>query len=469
MRKIVFILFFCSSKLVGQGQIEPIYESLPNDAIDSLSISVHSSILPRLTSFQKTNSVSLEGLLDVANKFNESYSNRLGAGFIVNGFLAKKWHLNVGTVFSATNSIEQLHPNSFLESKVNNTPVFSDIRGRISYSPNSLFNFQIGLDHNFIGEGCRSLFLSDYGKPYPFGQLRVKFWRLEYLVLYQFFREKNINNEWFQKNAATHYLSFNATKWLNIGLFETVLFQPKDTLLNRGYELEYLNPVIFYRPQEYALGSSDNVIMGLSFSAKRKKLMIYGQVLIDEFVFKELTENRGWWGNKYGFQLGLKGRFSFGKGNYFYRIELNSVRPYTYAHIGSGQNYGNQGFALAHPYGANFKELFGELKFQRDKFLIKAFVNYSLRGLDSSALINYGSNIYSSYSNRPFDYGNTIGQGMRLEQLKSVFHFSYLVHKKTNLQFFIEQQLTYIIKPSLFQYSILIGIRSQLWNDYRNY
>jgi hypothetical protein len=58
---------------------------------------------------------------------------------------------------------------------------------------------------------------------------------------------------------------------------------------------------------------------------------------------------------------------------------------------------------------------------------------------------------------------------MRLEQLKSVFHFSYLVHKKTNLQFFIEQQLTYIIKPSLFQYSILIGIRSQLWNDYRNY
>ena len=195
MRKIVFILFFCSSKLVGQGQIEPIYESLPNDAIDSLSISVHSSILPRLTSFQKTNSVSLEGLLDVAIKFNESYSNRLGAGFIVNGFLAKKWHLNVGTVFSATNSIEQLHPNSFLESKVNNTPVFSDIRGRISYSPNSLFNFQIGLDHNFIGEGCRSLFLSDYGKPYPFGQLRVKFWRLEYLVLYQFFREKTINNE----------------------------------------------------------------------------------------------------------------------------------------------------------------------------------------------------------------------------------------------------------------------------------
>lgn len=469
MRKILVILLSFNSNLFGQAHIEPIYESLPNDSIESLSISVHSSILPRLTTRQKESSIELSGIVDVTNKLDGSYYNRLGAGFLINGFIASKWHLKIGTIFSTTNLEEQLHPLAIFESTIKGKPIFSDFRGRISYTPHSIFNFQVGIDHNFIGEGCRSLFLSDYGKPYPFGQLRVKFWRLEYLVLYQFFREKTISNEWLQKNAATHYLSVNPTKWLNIGLFETVLFQPKDTLLNRGYELEYLNPVIFYRPQEYALGSSDNVIMGLSFSAKRKKQMIYGQVLIDEFVFKELTLNRGWWGNKYGFQVGLKGRFSIGKGNYFYRTELNIVRPYTYAHSGSGQNYGNQGLALAHPYGANFKEILAEIKFQKNNLLVKAFVNYSERGLDSSATISFGSNIYAPYSNRPFDYGNTIGQGLRLEQLKSVFTVSYLLHKNTNLQLFIENHLSYIFSHSLVQHALIFGIRSQLWNDYRNY
>lgn len=469
MCRIVFILLFCYSKLVGQAQIESIYESLPNDSIESMSISVHSSILPRLKTIKKESSIALAGIIDVTNKLDGSYYNRMGAGFLVNGFLAKKWHLKIGTIFSTANSEGQLHPTSMFESTIKDKPVFSDFRGRVSYTPHSMFNFQVGIDHNFIGEGCRSLFLSDYGKPYPFGQLRVKFWRLEYLVLYQFFREKTINNEWFQKNAATHYLSLNPTKWLNIGLFETVLFQPKDTLLNRGYELEYLNPVIFYRPQEYALGSSDNVIMGLGFSVKRKKQQLYGQIVMDEFIMKEFTSNRGWWGNKYGLQAGLKGRFSIGKWNYFYRTEINIVRPYTYAHRGSGQNYGNQGLALAHPYGANFKELLAEFKFQKNNILIKAFVNYAERGIDSSASISYGSNIYASYLNRPFDYGNKIGQGLHLEQLKSIFTVAYQIHKETNLQLFIEDHLSYIFNPTLVQHAFIFGIRSQLWNDYRNY
>jgi hypothetical protein len=135
MRRIVFILLFCYSKLVGQAQIESIFESLPNDSIESMSISVHSSILPRLTTIKKESSIALAGIVDVTNKLDGSYNNRMGAGFLVNGFLAKKWHLKIGTIFSTSNSEGQLHPTSMFESTIKDNPVFSDFRGRVSYTP----------------------------------------------------------------------------------------------------------------------------------------------------------------------------------------------------------------------------------------------------------------------------------------------------------------------------------------------
>lgn len=39
-----------------------------------------------------------------------------------------------------------------------------------------------------------------------------------------------------------HYLSWNATKRLNIGLFESVLWQDDN---QRGFDFNYVNPVIF--------------------------------------------------------------------------------------------------------------------------------------------------------------------------------------------------------------------------------
>ena len=46
-------------------------------------------------------------------------------------------------------------------------------RARFCYKPNEVFSFHAGLDNNFIGEGSRSLFLSDYGRPSPFAQMRA--------------------------------------------------------------------------------------------------------------------------------------------------------------------------------------------------------------------------------------------------------------------------------------------------------
>ena len=38
----------------------------------------------------------------------------------------------------------------------------------VSYTPNKVLNIQFGHGKNFIGDGYRSLFLSDVSSPYPF-------------------------------------------------------------------------------------------------------------------------------------------------------------------------------------------------------------------------------------------------------------------------------------------------------------
>ena len=81
-----------------------------------------------------------------------------------------------------------------------------------------------------------------------------------------------------------HHLSYNVTPNFNFGIFESVIASRK-----QQFELQYLNPIIFYRSVEHSLGSPDNVILGANFKWNiAKKCQIYGQLVLDEFYFKEI-------------------------------------------------------------------------------------------------------------------------------------------------------------------------------------
>jgi len=464
----LFIQFSC----FGQGTLLYLTEETPLDSILPLQYDEHSSIWPKLdrsTPFKQC----LGGFFSGDNTFaydkNSPFSTytRMGLGVQADLKISPKWYARLGYNFASLyNDTNYLDTRAYFYSRKGNQVNGShNLLGRVSYTPNHIFNFQIGLDRNFIGEGSRSLFLSDYGKPYPFAQIRARFWHIEYLVMYQFFKE-NYNQSWQGKYGAMHYLSWNVTKWLNLGIFETVVFQPKDTLLNRGYELEYLNPVIFYRPQEYAIGSSDNVLLGASISAKWKGHTVYGQLILDEFLLSEIKAKSGWWANKYGAQLGVKGRFEFKKEKFFYRVEGNAVRPYTYAHLNPLQNYANAGSTLAHPYGGNFGEILGELKWQKNNWMIKTFISYGIQGFDKEGK-SYGGDVYQPYTNRPYNYDHEIGQGQKNNFFRNQWIASYSLQGIYNI--FAEINLRYDTAFSRLTFLPMIGFRSNLWNDYRNY
>ena len=471
MKWITYIAIFCVFSTFSQGEVDYLFEEMPSDSVAKLSISNHSSVKPAIRqSNSNTDGKSyfqVAGLGDL-NFFQQVQSGyKTGLGLELKANIKDKWYFRLAGIEGIHQNSHQFQPKSYIDDSIGKVSLYSDLRGRISYTPNHIFNFQVGLDHNFIGEGARSMFLSDYGTPYPFGQIGMRFWRLEYVIMYQFLRERD-NNRWEGKFASSHHVSFNATKWLNIGLFETVLFQPKDTLVNRGFDAEYLNPFVFYRPQEYSVGSSDNVLIGFDLTAKYKKHTLYAQFILDEFVWAEIRAKSGWWASKYGGQLGVKGRFNKIGHDLFYRVEYNFARPYTYSHLSDDVNYGNQGRVLAHPYGSNFHELLVELKWQHGKWFGKVFANYFLRGKDKDGF-NYGNDVYTPYINRPYEYGHTIGQGQGFNGTKVVLTSGYKVMKHGKLNAFLEHHLGYTTLDNKLNYRLVVGLRSMLWNDYRNY
>jgi len=315
---------------------------------------------------------------------------------------------------------------------------FSNLSGYVSYSPNSIFNIQVGKDKHFIGDGYRSLLLSDVSVSNPYFGFNTNIWKIQYNVWYSWMQDfsqyNGLQKSLKNKFGAFHYLSFNATPKLNISFFENVVWQGSDTNRTRTVDVNYLNPIVFYRPQEYSVGSSDNSMMGLNVSAKLFScLKLYGQVVADEFYLKEIKSRKGWWGNKQGWQLGAKYLDALNIKGLTLQAEYNEVRPYTYSHGSVQQNYSNYGQALAHPFGANFKECLGFISYRKNNWALSIQGLTAIIGMDTMNS-NLGQNIFLSYTTRPYEYGHKTTQGNKLHLMQSDIKLTYYMLPPLNLR-----------------------------------
>jgi len=243
---------------------------------------------------------------------------------------------------------------------------FFNATGYISFNATKHINFQFGHDRQFIGDGYRSMLMSDFSPPALFLKINTHVWSFNYTNLFtQVYADAygnsggSVGNTQFPKKyLVAHRLGINIGKHVNLGVFESVVFGREDSLGNNHFELSYLNPIIFYRSLEQQNGSLDNALIG--FDAKWNFLShfsMYGQFIFDEFKIDELKAGDGWWANKFGYQLGLKYIDVANVKNLDLQVEYNSSRPYTYTHSTIYSNYSNYNQAVAHPLGANFKEM----------------------------------------------------------------------------------------------------------------
>ncbi|MEM7162678.1 MAG: hypothetical protein AAF487_09605, partial [Bacteroidota bacterium] len=230
---------------------------------------------------------------------------------------------------------------------------FQAFEGYISYSPDHIFNIELGRGRHFFGDGINSLFLSSNSNAYPYFKLSTKVWNIKYVNLFSWHRDIRLDplnkGEWLNKFSATHFLSWNVSQEVSLSLFETIIWAARDSLNNRGFDLNYINPVIFYRPIEFSLGSADNAMIGLGLKWRASEhWAFYGQWHLDEFLLSNFLNGDGWWANKFGAQVGLSRFNAFGVENLNLKSEFNLVRPFTYSHGNVTQNYGHFNQSLAH-------------------------------------------------------------------------------------------------------------------------
>jgi len=287
----------------------------------------------------------------------------------------------------------------------------------VKYKLNKFITADFGKGKHFIGNGYRSLLLSSEHSPYPYLKLTTEFGRVKYYNLYTTFLNPDMADYGRKKHSTIHFLDFGITKNIYFGIFEAIMWQSKSENVDKGFEFAYMNPIIFYRPVEFSMQSNKgNVLMGANFNMTFGKTTLYGQALLDDLNIskqKEADENyeEGFFQNKYAYQLGLKSTVK----NINFLIEYNQVQPYTYGHRTILQNYSHMNQALAHPLGANLKELINIVEIRKERWTYKIKTMFTHVGLDSLNA-NYGQNIFASdYSVGEASggfYGNFNGQGI---------------------------------------------------------
>ncbi|MDR2835317.1 MAG: hypothetical protein LBV69_03830 [Bacteroidales bacterium] len=349
----------------------------------------------------------------------------------------------------------------------------------ITYQPYTFLKLELARGENFIGDGYRSLMLSENSLTYPHFKIETEFLFLKYSCIWTKISTTTQDIDWqvnHNKYSVFHYLDVAIGKKVNLGFFESVV--------SKDLNLDYFIPVIFFRPVEFSMGGDDNAIIGVNLKYNfYKNYALYSQFVIDDMVVgqffndikhklnKNYSGQWGWFANKWAFQFGFKSFDLFKIKNLDFFTEINIVRPYMYSHSSVAENYTNYGQALAHPLGANFVEWIGGAKYQISNFGFNIKSMYAVTGLDENNSQHFGQNILKptidanqGHNIAVSSYDNYLLQGLKTTIICNQFEFSYLIKKNRNLAITLNflNRITKNSNEKTSQNYIMLGFRSNI-------
>ena len=351
---------------------------------------------------------------------------------------------------------------------------YSHLDAHVTYLPNKHILLSTGYGKQFIGDGYRSLFLSDNSFNYPYIRLQARIWKFTYNVIYSKYVnvEKSMGN-YQPKYSTTHLLGINLGKKWQIGLFDNILWLGSDSGHTRGFDVHYISPIIFMRTVEFALGAPDTAMLGFTFKYNAfKRGYVYGQVALDDINISISKENHNQnFHNKYALQLGIWNYDILGTKGLTHRLEWNTVRPYTYGHEKIAQNYTHFNQTLADPFNANFHEFISIFNYNHQHWYVIMENLLTLRGeKPAGQLYNNGEDLWGGQDSIPLLGSKTL-QGIKHTYLYNQVSVGYLLNPKNRLS--LQADLLYRSnaysgnKQSEFYFSI--GIKTNLFNTYHDF
>ncbi len=356
-------------------------------------------------------------------------------GFIASGTIGKDFYFE--TMFSENQSQFPYYISNFSNQtkvvpgqgryKVFKTTGFDYAfsSGFVSYQPIKQVNIQVGHGKQKVGNGYRSLLLSDNAFNYPYIRVTSEWLkgRLQYTNIYAVLMNLTTggaktpaNTEpLFQKKAvAFQYLSYNVNKRINIGLFQGMIWNAADSMNRQHIEWQYFNPVIFTNLGFYGMNNKNNILIGATANIKiTHKISIYGQFMGDDF------SNVTTLGNAFGYQVGAKYFDAFMVKNLMLKAEYNDVAEGSYnSPFGtySNQSYSqySQNLAYTPGYGKELV-LLGDYKYRR--MFLDAKLNLQWLTLNKYALYNNTiTKIQLGYTiNTAYNFNVSLGYNYRFQ------------------------------------------------------
>lgn len=336
--------------------------------------------------------------------------------------------------------------------------------GNISYTPIPWFNIQFGHGKHFVGHGYRSVLLSDHAVNSPY----LKFSalspdrRLQYSTWLSK-TESGVNNgdrlptgqsaeslfHW--RRARFNHLSVDLGR-VQVGLFESTIFEDIDSSGVKPFDALELNPVIGINTLARGFDGPEKTVVGLDLRVKlTDKGYVYGQFAADDPG-----------GERYALQAGIRW-FDVVKPGVNLQVEYNSATPFMYTHRSTRSAYEHAGLPLAHPMGAYFNEFVALAEALVGRYGAQVKVVTATYHRDPSAQETYGSDLRRTDREVPGPLGPAVQDLLHLD-----VSANYLFNPKTNMRGYLGFQRRSLSHAADTQQSgmFYLGIRTSIFNRY---
>jgi hypothetical protein len=357
--------------------------------------------------------------------------------------------------------------------KANDKLDFSIAEGWIFIDFGKYFNLSSGYSKHFIGEGYRSLILSDNSFNYPFLRLNFQFGNFRYSLFWaqhQLF--KNVYYDYhFRKYNAISQLSWRPNNKLELSLFESVEW-PGNLPGKTNFNIALFNPVMLWRTLQFGLDNEKNVLLGLNAKLRLYKFaQFYSQFVLDNIDSKNKSNNN------FAFQLGLKHfdllHQKLPHQNLFIQLEYNYIAPYTYTQKNVYQSFTHYNQPLAHPAGSGLKESMAIFEYSFKKLKFRVIASHLINSIDTLNS-NFGSNVFAQNEELPgtiSHIGNKPGQGVKNTIKKLNTELIFEINPSTNMQVFTQMVYRQIKNVMVNQKDLIfsVGFRTNINNYYYDF
>lgn len=380
---------------------------------------------------------------DINSKKNFYTNTR---GFLIKGFISSK--ISIYSEFYENQALFPEYISKFIDSSgvspgdarvkqfKDSLYDFAFANGLVNLNISNNFNILLGHSKNFVGNGYRSVLLSDITPNYPYFRFSYKNekYKLKYSIIYALLQDlkripfKNTAEALFFRKAATFYLlEYMPFNFFEITLFNSIIWEIMDNSGSKKFNMNIFNPII--------IGNSlindwdnktNNSMAGINLNINLPfNLSIYGQFAYDAQ-------------NKYAYQGGIK----FLANNIIAQVEYNYSSPNIYNSEKNIIDYYHYNQNLALFYGDNYSEFISRLKYSYKRININFKYN---------KIFNTG---YLEKKNIDFFTGE----------------IAFLINPATNFKFFTNFTTRTTLKP-LYNKSnfFYIGIKTDIRNTYYDF